>query len=124
MSANKKGLSRLRAGIFSAIPVLAVCTAAAAAYVGFPLESVRSTQLSGDGRSAGDLEDAFWRCDYVATQQGIHAAPVAFCSEVTAQLQDQKFAGDFIQFLEWWRKNKHVEHSKLQSLQVAGASSR
>jgi hypothetical protein len=124
MFANRKGLSRRRASIITAIPVLALCTAAAVAYGGSPYHSGPPSQGSAEVVATTTLEDAFWRCDYLATRYGVHAAPVAYCSEVTARLQEQKFRGDFLQLLGWWRQNKPVEHGKLDSIHVAGAFSR
>ena len=123
MSANKKGPSRLRVGLIAAFP-LAFCAAAAAAYVGLTPPPVPSSAASAGIRATYDLEDAFWRCDYVATRHGVHATPTAFCSEVTTELQKQNFGGDFMQLLEWWRQNKRAEHARLESLQLAGTSGR
>jgi hypothetical protein len=61
------------------------------------------------------LEQVFWACDYVATVNGVQAAPVATCSAATDTLKDVKFGGDFLQLLEWWRTNKAVEHARLDA---------
>ena len=60
-----------------------------------------------------DLEQAFWACDYIATTRGVHAAPVELCSAVTNEFKQQKFGGDFLHLLEWWRQNKLVKHMQL-----------
>ena len=59
------------------------------------------------------LERAFWACDYIATTEGIQATPMAACRYATEELKQQKFAGSFPQFLEWWRANKAAEHRRM-----------
>jgi len=59
-----------------------------------------------------DLEHTFWVCDYVATTQGINAAPNE-CIDAYEQVKNTMFAGDFERMLEWWRQHKPVEHANL-----------
>lgn len=59
------------------------------------------------------LEKAFWVCDYVATTEGVLAAPLAACRFVNEELMRLKFAGDLDALLHWWRENKAAEHLKL-----------
>ena len=123
MSATNKGPSR-RAAIIAAVHVFAVCTASAGAYVALADEPGPAALPSAEVQAPGDLEQAFWVCDYVATAHGIEATPVALCSEVTARLQEQKFAGDFGQLLEWWRQNKPVQHARLDAASITNAALR
>ena len=71
-----------------------------------------------------DVEQAFWACDYVGTTHGVQAAPVAFCSEATTTLIQQKFGGDFEQMLEWWRQNKAAQHGRFEAASVANVAIR
>jgi hypothetical protein len=125
MFANKKGSAR-RAAIVAASFVFALSTAGAGAYVAFADEStpVSAVPVAPAAALPADLENAFWVCDFVGTTYGVSAAPVALCSEVTTALQEQKFGGDFAQFLEWWGQNKTVEHSKLAAVQPVRQSVR
>lgn len=59
------------------------------------------------------LEDAFWRCDYVATTRGIHETPAEACGAAYAALRDGKFAGSFDAMLTWWKANKPHEHRRI-----------
>ena len=61
-----------------------------------------------------ELERVFWHCDYVATRQGIQAAPVAACRLATEELKKRKFGGSFEKLLVWWRQNKATEHGRLE----------
>ncbi len=63
--------------------------------------------------NVGELEKAFWACDYIATTRGVLAAPVVTCRYVTDELQKEKFGGDYDRMLAWWRQNKVAEHRKL-----------
>ncbi|HET9653353.1 MAG TPA: hypothetical protein VFP36_14225 [Usitatibacter sp.] len=67
--------------------------------------------------SLAQLEDAFWFCDYVATTQGVAAAPRAACRYVTEEVKRQKFGGDFDRFLQWWRDNKAAEYARIEHAQ-------
>ena len=126
MFANKKRVSARRIALVAAVHVLALCTAGAGAYVAtaeelalpadIPVSLAAQPAVSVATQSPADLEQAFWVCDYVATTQGMDAAPVALCSEVTAALRDQRFGGDFGELLEWWRQNKMVAHGRLQAI--------
>ena len=62
---------------------------------------------------SGDLESAFWACDYVASTRGVDATPVATCGAVYEELKKVKFGGDFLELLAWWKLNKHVEHERM-----------
>ena len=61
------------------------------------------------------LERAFWLCDHRATTHGVDATPVDACTLVFEALKDNKFGGDFAELLAWWRQNKLVEHTRLES---------
>jgi hypothetical protein len=118
---DNKG-SGYRATIVAGFLVLALSTAAAGAYVAFADQSNAppAVSLVSAAQAPADLEGAFWVCDYVATNYGVHATPVASCMEATAALQERKFGGDFAQLLEWWGRNKATEHAKVQAAQLAG----
>ena len=61
------------------------------------------------------LERAFWVCDHRATTHGVDATPVGACTAVFEALKENKFGGDFGELLAWWRQNKLVEHTRLES---------
>ena len=82
--------------------------------------SVRAQTSDGDGRLAA-LEQAFWACDYIGTQEGVAEAPVEFCVEVTDDLRHEKFGGDFDAMVAWWQDNKAAEHAMLAAGALAGA---
>ena len=126
MFAKNNGGSHRRATIVAGFFVLALSTAAAGAYVAFADQptALPAVSVASAPRAPADLERAFWACDYVATNYGVHAAPVELCINVTAALQDRKFGGDFAQLLEWWGHNKTTEHAKVQAAQLAGNSIR
>ena len=64
-------------------------------------------------RSIGDLEKAFWVCDYAATTRGVLATPVEICSAVTDDFKRVRFGGDFEAMLKWWQDNKAAAHRDL-----------
>ena len=82
--------------------------------------SVRAETTGGDARLAA-LQQAFWACDYIGTNEGVAEAPVQLCLEVTHDLQQEKFGGDFDAMVKWWQDNKVVEHAKLAAGALAGA---
>ena len=61
------------------------------------------------------LERAFWICDHRATTHGVDATPVEACTAVFDALKEAKFGGDFGELLAWWRQNKLIEHTRLES---------
>jgi hypothetical protein len=67
----------------------------------------------------GDLEKAFWVCDYKATIGGVHATPVALCAAVWDELKQTRFGGSFEDLLAWWQLNKAAEHEALATSTVA-----
>jgi hypothetical protein len=115
MFAMKNGFPRRRAVLIAAIPLVALCTAGAGAYVAFADETTLVTVTSPAVHAPVDIEQAFWACDYIGTTRGVLAAPVEFCSEVTAALKERKFDGDFGLLLEWWTQNKPAQHARLAS---------
>ena len=60
-----------------------------------------------------DLEQLFWICDHAATTRMVDASERAVCGAVAEQLKMEKFGGDFEKMLNWWRKNKVVQHQNL-----------
>jgi hypothetical protein len=74
-----------------------------------------------DVRSAGpELEALFWQCDYAVTTRPVDMDEGAACADITRTLRDQRFAGDFTAMLEWWKANKHAEHTQLALKERAG----
>ncbi len=67
------------------------------------------------------LEDAFWYCDWVATTQGVLAAPMAACQHATHELKARKFGGSFRALTAWWQENKAAEHERMDA-RVSGPS--
>ena len=57
-----------------------------------------------------DLEQVFWRCDYVATTQGLEYTPAELCVAAYEALKQRKFGGDFDGLLAWWQEHKPVAH--------------
>ena len=124
MFERKNGSSSSRASLTVPLTLLALAAVGACTSVGV-----------GDGRRSepqallvlhapGDLEHAFWACDYVGTTYGVSAAPVAFCSETTSALLQQNFGGDFDQMLAWWRQNKVAQHARLQATAVKNVAAK
>jgi hypothetical protein len=66
----------------------------------------------------GDLEKAFWVCDYTATARGIDATPIAVCSAVWDEFKQTRFGGSFEELLAWWRVHKLAEHEALAAQTV------
>ena len=60
-----------------------------------------------------DLEQVFWRCDYVATTQGLEYAPAELCVAAYEELKQRKFGGDFDGLLAWWQEHKPVAHREM-----------
>jgi hypothetical protein len=70
--------------------------------------------------SIADLEKAFWICDYNATEKGINAVPIDFCSRITEDFKNEKFHGDFEELTNWWRQNKLAAHESLREQERRG----
>ena len=105
-----------------AVPMLALSATLAVACAPLPHASA-GPDVAGepaavatvDSDLAG-LERAFWACDYVATTRGVGATPIAACRHATESLKRAKFGGSFAAMLEWWKRNKAAEHSRLAHL--------
>ena len=122
MDANKA--ERSGRGVSTA---LAACMGALAV-VGAYLTGGWSQQISAAPQSAepqaavmtvADLEQAFWVCDYTATEKGVNATPIDICSKVTEDLKNEKFHGDFEDLTDWWRQNKVAAHQSLREQEAA-----
>ena len=94
--------------------ILAAMLAAAAATA--RAEPPRDAAAPPVEDAMADLERAFWACDYLATTEGLLAAPLAACRHVNDEIRRVKFAGDLDALLAWWRANKAQEHLKLAAL--------
>ena len=75
--------------------------------------SVQGSLPATDLLRVQDLERTFWACDYVATNRGVSATPLAVCGAAYEELKSIKFHGDFIELLLWWKENKAVEHQNI-----------
>lgn len=64
-----------------------------------------------EGMSFGEIEKAYWDCEFIATQGTIDFDGAAACSEIYEHLKTDKFRGDFKRFLVWWQENKDRELS-------------
>lgn len=95
------------------------CRAAAAFFVAAALGFAGSSaadEIAGQQNVAaeiGDLEKAFWVCDWAATTSRIDDQQAIVCGKITTELTEQKFGGDFDKLVAWWRENKVSEHRKL-----------
>jgi hypothetical protein len=67
-------------------------------------ESIRARATSSE------LEKAFWKCDYAVTTTGVGLGEGAWCAEISDELKNRKFAGDFRAMLVWWQQNKAAEY--------------
>ena len=82
----------------------------------------RPMTVGATGTNAAHLEQAFWACDHAATTQGVDRTSATTCVEVSEELKQEKFGGDFERMLEWWRQNKVAEHRKLDRLDKHASS--
>lgn len=88
---------------------------AATAPISRAQESASPYEAPSESERIALLEQAFWRCDYVATTHGVDATPIAACSASYVALRDEKFSGSFRDLLAWWSANKEREHRKLSA---------
>ena len=93
---------------------LALLAAHCGAWAHAQSAAARPGQTRTAADRAADLEQAFWVCDYIASEIGINAAPVELCGAVTETLKDEKFKGDFDEMLKWWRRNRIAVHQSLR----------
>ena len=75
---------------------------------------VHRVTLDGAERSAGDIEKAFWICDYVASTRGMQFVSLDLCAAITDLIKTEKFGGDYDEMIEWWREQKPEQHRKLE----------
>ena len=73
-----------------------------------------AAMTGADREDVAALEQAFWHCDYVATTQGVLAAPMAACRFATDELKARRFGGSFRALTQWWQENKAAEHQRLR----------
>jgi hypothetical protein len=120
MYAKRSQSPRLRVTIIATVCALSVgASAARADEAGMQPTHIAPAMQARTGASLAQLERAFWQCDYAATVGGVDATPVALCSVITDDLKQQKFGGDFLEMLGWWRSNKSAEHGKLAARSAA-----
>jgi len=79
-------------------------------------ESIRTRAASSE------LEKAFWKCDYAVTTSGVGLGEGAWCAEISDELKNRKFAGDFRAMLVWWQQNKAAEY-RIAAVQLSQAPS-
>ena len=82
-----------------------------------PLHAGGTLDVQSNGPA---LESLFWQCDYAVTTRPVGLDEGAACAEVTQSLRDGRFGGDFTAMLEWWKANKHAEHTQLALRERAG----
>lgn len=75
---------------------------------------VHRMTFDGAERSAGEIEKAFWICDYVASTRGMEFVALDLCAAITDLIKTEKFGGDYGEMVEWWRQQKPAEHRKLE----------
>lgn len=75
---------------------------------------VHRVTLDGAERSAGEIEKAFWICDYVASTRGMQFVSLDLCAAITDLIKTEKFGGDYDEMVQWWRERKPAEHLKLE----------
>jgi hypothetical protein len=115
MFARRNGCFTRHAAAAAAFHALAVALCAGGPVALADDSPARATMpASVTARADANLEQAFWSCDYVGTMHGVHAAPVAFCSDVTQAVRQRKFGGNLEQMLEWWRQNKSAAHAAVE----------
>ena len=102
------------------------CVVGIAMLTGYGSAIAQQTTLTPDSPEAlvaamplGELERAFWVCDYTATVAGVHATPVALCAAVWDEIKQTKFGGSFPDLLAWWQSSKAAEHAALATATVA-----
>ena len=59
------------------------------------------------------LQTWYLLCDQRAHREVLGAGDAAFCSQVSDELVQKVFGGDFNRLLEWWRLNKFPLPSRL-----------
>jgi hypothetical protein len=112
---------------FAKLAALAVAGAALGwnsidATAAYRLDAPRPAALRDAGVRDADLERLFWMCDHAATTRMLDANERAACTTVGEQFKTEKFGGDFEQMLNWWRKNKAVQHQKLDQDAASNAA--
>ena len=63
------------------------------------------------GLTPAEVEKAYWDCEFTATQGIVSYDDAPLCSQLYEYLKENKFLGDFNQFLIWWRQHKDREIS-------------
>lgn len=86
------------------------------------LDAPRPPALRNAAVRDTDLERLFWMCDHAATTRMLDANERVACATVGEQFKTEKFGGDFERMLNWWRKNKTVQHQKLDQDAASNAA--
>lgn len=97
----------------AALAALAILAGAGCAVVESSPAQARAP-ASAETQDLARLEEVFWYCDFVATTQGVLAAPMTACKHATDELKARKFGGRFRNLLAWWEENKAAEHDRLR----------
>jgi hypothetical protein len=74
------------------------------------------------GLADHELEPAYWACDHAATVSMLDAPSAMYCGQVTEDLLQRRFGGDFDAMLAWWRENKSAQHAALEARRAAAAA--
>ena len=85
-----------------------------------PAPAPAAAAVPTEAATLAELEMVFWHCDYVATQRGVLAAPMAACKFALDELKRRKFNGRYNALLDWWRENKAAEHRRVEQGERAG----
>lgn len=59
-----------------------------------------------------ELEEAYWDCEFLASEVAIDLSTAAACSEIFESLKATRFQSDFRLFLSWWSENKERKLSE------------
>jgi len=63
--------------------------------------------------SSDEIERTYWDCEFMAVQGMITPDQAAACSEIYERLKHEKFLGNYLRFLVWWKQEKEREFSTL-----------
>jgi hypothetical protein len=89
---------------------------AAAPSLGMAAPQTMPCRITAQGAesNAGDLERAFWVCDYVASTHGMQFVSMDLCAAITDLIKTEKFDGDYEELVRWWQEHKPAQHMRLR----------
>jgi len=74
-----------------------------------PQSIVLTTSIAFAELSLIELEKPFWDCDFTATYSAIALDEAVVCNEMYTRLKEERFTGNFGDFLVWWRVHENRE---------------